>query len=165
VRKPGIGPDVGGAIPRAEIRRAQPSDRPTLFGIWQRSVRATHTFLTEADIAILAPKVVDYLAAGETEFFVVCDDEGRGAGFMGLGIDEIEALFLAPEQLRRGLGTQLIAEARARRPGVQLTLDVNEQNVGARRFYEARGFVVESRSELDDQGLSFPILHMRAPAD
>jgi putative acetyltransferase len=163
VRKPGTNSNVGGAIRRTEIRRARPADRPILFDVWERSVRATHTFLTEADIALLAPKVVDYLATDGLEFVVVCDEDDRIAGFMALGADEIEALFLAPEHLRRGLGTQLIEEARTRRPGVELTVDVNEQNVGARRFYEARGFVAEGRSELDDQGLQFPIIHMRSP--
>lgn len=155
--------NVGGAIRRTEIRRARPADRPILFDVWQRSVRATHTFLTEADIALLAPKVIDYLATDASEFVVVCDERGSIAGFMALGADEIEALFVAPEHFRRGLGTQLIEEARSRRPGVELTLDVNEQNVVARRFYEARGFFAEGRSELDDLGLPFPIIHMRSP--
>jgi putative acetyltransferase len=37
-------------------------------------------------------------------------------------------------------------------------------DTGARRFYEASGFVVEGRSELDGQGLPFPLLHMRSRA-
>ncbi len=155
------------AIPtaaQAAIRRAQPAERPVLLEIWERSARASHTFLTEDDIATLRPKVVDYLASDATEFFVICDERGAPVGFLGLGDDEIEALFLAPEQFRRGLGRSLIAEARALRPGIELTLEVNEQNDGARRFYEAMGFVVEGRSELDDNGLPFPVLHMRSPA-
>ena len=43
----------------------------------------------------------------------------------------------------------------------ELTVDVNEQNSVARSFYEACGFVVEGRSELDDQGRPYPLLHMR----
>jgi putative acetyltransferase len=43
-------------------------------------------------------------------------------------------------------------------------VDVNEQNSAARRFYEACGFVVEGRSELDDQGRPYPLLHMRLAA-
>jgi putative acetyltransferase len=45
-----------------------------------------------------------------------------------------------------------------------LTVDVNEQNPAACRFYEACGFVVEGRSELDSTGRPFPLLHMRLPA-
>ncbi|HKB39870.1 MAG TPA: hypothetical protein VKD72_25770, partial [Gemmataceae bacterium] len=46
----------------------------------------------------------------------------------------------------------------------ELTVDVNEQNAAARGFYEACGFVVEGRSELDDQGRPYPLLHMRLAA-
>ena len=43
-------------------------------------------------------------------------------------------------------------------------MDVNGQNAAARGFYEACGFVVEGRSELDDQGRPYPLLHMRLAA-
>ena len=43
-------------------------------------------------------------------------------------------------------------------------MDVNEQNSAARGFYEACGFAVEGRSELDDQGRPYPLLHMRLAA-
>jgi putative acetyltransferase len=46
----------------------------------------------------------------------------------------------------------------------ELTVDVNEQNPAACRFYEACGFVVVGRSELDSTGRPFPLLHMRLPA-
>jgi putative acetyltransferase len=45
-----------------------------------------------------------------------------------------------------------------------MTTDVNEQNLVARHFYAACGFVVEGRSELDDAGRPFPLLHMRLAA-
>jgi putative acetyltransferase len=54
-----------------KIRRARDADRPILFDVWRRSVRATHTFLTEADVALLEPKVLDYLASDSSEFYVV----------------------------------------------------------------------------------------------
>ena len=147
-----------------QVRRARSGDALELLDIWLRSARATHAFLTEADISFLTPKVLDYLASDASELYVVCTDTEGVAGFMGLSGNEVESLFLAPEQLRRGLGTRLIAEARSLRPGAELTVEVNEQNEDARRFYEASGFVVEGRSESDGQGLPFPLLHMRAPA-
>jgi putative acetyltransferase len=42
-----------------------------------------------------------------------------------------------------------------------LTLDVNEQNPAAQRFYEHLGFAVQGRSELDSQGRNYPLLHMK----
>ena len=70
----------------------------------------------------------------------------------------MEALFLAPEFLRRGGGRRLVRHAQELRG--ELTVDVNEQNPAARQFYEACGFVAEGRSELDSDGRPFPLLHM-----
>ena len=78
---------------------------------------------------------------------------------MGLGGSQIESLFLAPEFLRRGAGRRMIDHARSLHS--ELTVDVNEQNADAVAFYQAVGFVVERRSELDDQGRPYPLLHLR----
>ena len=45
------------------IRRATPADRDALLDIWLRSVRATHTFLSEQDIQSLLPIVRDVALA------------------------------------------------------------------------------------------------------
>jgi putative acetyltransferase len=39
------------------IRRAMPTDRELLVDIWLRSVRATHTFLSEDDFQCFLPLV------------------------------------------------------------------------------------------------------------
>lgn len=44
-------------------------------------------------------------------------------------------------------------------------LDVNEQNEQARGFYKHMGFKVVGRSETDDMGDPFPILHMQLPKE
>ena len=142
-----------------EIRRAIPTDREVLLDIWLRSVRATHTFVSEEDIQSMTPQVRDYLASSEPEFWVLCDDSGVIRGFMGMSGSKMDSLFLAPEFQRRGGGRRLVRHAQVLHG--ELTVDVNEQNVAARAFYEACGFVVEGRSELDDQGRPYPLLHMR----
>ena len=53
----------------------------------------------------------------------------------------------------------------ARRLKGALTVDVNEQNPEAVRFYEACGFAVVGRSEVDSDGRPFPLLHMREIRD
>lgn len=141
------------------IRRATPADRDCLMDIWSRSVRATHTFLTPADIAGLTPLVRDYLASSEPEFWVLESGARHAIGFMGMSGSKIDALFLAPEQHRKGGGRRLVHHARQLKG--ELSVDVNEQNPAACRFYRAMGFVVEGRSELDDTGRPFPLLHMR----
>lgn len=141
------------------IRPAVPDDRDVLLNIWLASVRATHTFLTEEDIQRFLPLVRDALASGELELWVLCSAEGAAIGWLGMGGNRIEALFLAPEHRRRGGGKRLVEHARTMHD--ELALDVNEQNPEARRFYEACGFVVEGRSETDGTGKPFPLLHMR----
>lgn len=144
-----------------DIRRAVPGDREALLDVWLRSVRATHPFVSADDVRDMTPHVRAYLAAETTEFWVL-DDGGAARGFMGMAGGRMEALFLAPEVQRRGAGRRLVRHARERYG--ELTADVNEQNTAARAFYEACGFVVEGRSELDEQGRPYPLLHLRLRA-
>lgn len=143
-----------------DLRPWIPGDTDVLLDLWLRSVRATHAFLSEKDIQELLPLVRDYLASGNAnEIWVLESGPGTVLGFLGMSGAKIEAMFLAPEYLRRGLGRRMVRHARALRG--DLTVDVNEQNTGACRFYEACGFKVTGRSELDDGGRPFPLLHLR----
>jgi putative acetyltransferase len=142
------------------IREARPSDFDDLLDVWLRSVRATHTFLTEDDIQSLLPLVRDE-ALPALELWVLAADDGTPVGFMGLDGASVEALFIAPEWLRRGGGRRLLDHARALKG--RLRVDVNEQNPEALHFYAASGFAVVGRSEVDDGGRPFPLLHLREP--
>lgn len=139
------------------IRRASAADAPRLIEIWERSVRASHRFLDEAAIQGLLPDVRTYLTSG-ADLWVLAEDDVV-TGFMGLTAGKIDALFLAPEATGRGGGRQFVSFARALRG--DLTVDVNEQNPEAQRFYENCGFVVTGRSDTDDAGRPYPLLHMR----
>ena len=140
------------------IREAAPTDRDTLVDIWLRSFRATHTFLTEDDIlsllALLREGALDQL-----ELWVLCTQGGTPIGFLGLSGSSVEALFIAPEWCRQGGGRMLLDHAR--RLKGPLTVNVNEQNTAAVRFYQACGFAVVGRSPVDSGGRPFPLLHMR----
>jgi putative acetyltransferase len=140
------------------IREALSADRDALLDIWLRSVRATHTFLTETDIQSLLP-LVRNSALAALELWVLSAEGGEPVGFLGLSGASVEALFIAPEWYRRGGGRMLLDHAR--RLKGPLTVSVNEQNPGATRFYEACGFSVVGRSEVDDGGRPFPLLHLR----
>jgi putative acetyltransferase len=138
------------------IREAVADDHDTLMDIWLRSVKATHRFLTEEDIQALLPEV--RAALGKLELWILCSQDSRPIGFVGLSGPKVEALFMAPECLRLGGGRMLLDHAR--RLQGPLTVDVNEQNPQAVRFYEACGFTVTGRSPLDSSGRPFPLLHM-----
>jgi putative acetyltransferase len=145
------------------IRQARAAETPALVALWERSVRATHDFLTEADIAELRPQVGEALDGGSLELWVLTGADDAPAGFMGLAGADVAALFLEPDRRGQGGGRRLVEHAQARHPG-DLTVDVNEQNPAARGFYAALGFVVVSRSPLDGDGRPFPLLHMRRAA-
>lgn len=139
------------------IRAGTPADSVALLDIWLRSVRATHTFLTEADIQGLYPLVRDR-ALPALELWVLCTADGELAGFAGLSGNDLSALFIAPEHTGHGGGRLLVEHAR--RLNGPLTVDVNEQNPEALRFYESCGFRVVGRSPVDSGGRPFPLLHM-----
>jgi putative acetyltransferase len=142
------------------IRPSLPSDADALLEIWLHSVRASHTFLTEADIQSLLPSVRHYFALPSLELWMLCTDSGVPVGFMGLSGCVVDALFLAPEHLRQGGGTLLLEHAR-RLKGTPLCVEVNEQNPAALQFYLARGFTVVGRSPVDTEGRPFPLLQLR----
>jgi putative acetyltransferase len=141
------------------IDRSKTTELDALLGIWLRSVRATHTFLTESDIQELLPAVRDYLALPNAELWTLYSDESEPIGFMGLSDDEVESLFIAPEHLRHGAGKLLLEHARKLKG--RLRVDVNEQNPAAVKFYVANGFDVIGRSAVDSAGRPFPLLHLR----
>lgn len=139
------------------IREGRPEDHPALLAVWLRAVRGSHTFLTEDDIQALYPLVRD-AALPALELWVLCDDGGQPVGFSGLDGAKMEALFIAPEFAGRGGGRMLVEHAR--RLKGPLTVDVNEQNPAALRFYERMGFRVVGRSPTDGGGRPFPLLHL-----
>jgi len=70
----------------------------------------------------------------------VADAEGRVAGYVGFDPDWINHLYVHPDFQGQGLGPQLLALAVA--DGRPRRLWTFQQNARARRFYEARGFVL-----------------------
>ncbi len=94
-------------------------------------------------------------ALAELEVWVLCSESGFPVGFMGMSGNKIEALFPGPG----ALSPRRRPSAGETCPGTEggAHVDVNEQNPAARLFYEACGFVVEGRSELDSNGLPFPL--------
>lgn len=133
-----------------------------LLDVWQASVRASHHFLTEADIRTLTPQAEEALQQIETLWIV--EGDLRPVGFMGVQERKIEMLFLHPDYFRKGVGKELVQRA-FRELAVEY-VDVNEQNPDATRFYERMGFHTFRRDDTDDQGNPFPILRMkRLPLD
>ncbi|WP_340021359.1 acetyltransferase [Paenibacillus sp. FSL K6-1096] len=133
-----------------------------LLDIWEKAVRATHLFLTPQDIEDLRPLVLQGLAA-IPHLLAATDQEGQPLGFMGVQEQKLEMLFVDPAVRGQGIGTSLVNYA-IHNLNVH-SVDVNEDNPQAAGFYEHLGFQVYDRSELDEQGKPWPILHMRLPQE
>lgn len=128
-----------------------------LVGLWDRSVRVSHGFLTESDIDRLRPVVRQ--AVREIPVLAVAAEGEELVGFAGVAEQNIEMLFVVPEYIGKGVGGRLLRWAIGEQ-GAQY-IDVNEQNPLAVAVYKHIGFQVYERSETDDQGQPFPILRMK----
>jgi putative acetyltransferase len=128
-----------------------------LLKIWESSVRDTHIFLSENNIKDLIPKVKEGIKTIE-KLFVIINEINTYCAFMGISKNKIEMLFVGAEFRGKGIGGKLIDYA----INVLniLYVDVNEQNEQAIGFYKKYGFKSLDRSEKDDYGNLFPILHL-----
>jgi putative acetyltransferase len=139
------------------IEKVGKSDYFILIEIWEASVRASHDFLSEADISHFKGRILD-------EFFDLVDlyshknETRKTLGFLGISPDKIEMLFILPEQQGKGIGKLLLNFAITQK-GIT-KVDVNEQNPRAVGFYKKRGFQIIHRNALDAEGKPFAILEM-----
>jgi pimeloyl-ACP methyl ester carboxylesterase/ribosomal protein S18 acetylase RimI-like enzyme len=149
---PGPGVTGSGVV----LRPASPPDTAAVVRVWRRAVEATHHFLAAGDVdryeAVVRAALPDLPV-------VVAERAGVVAGFAAGHEGRVEMLFVDPDAHGTGVGTALLARVTATWPVVDL--DVNEDNPGARAFYEHRGFVVAGRSAVDGEGRPYPLLHLR----
>jgi putative acetyltransferase len=136
----------------------EPDEFPRVAEVWEASVRATHHFVSEADIQIFRPLVLEELPS-VPQLAGVRDDNNQVAGFVGVAHGKVEMLFIDPGARGQGAGRRLLEYAITQFGAT--TLDVNEQNEDAIGFYLHMGFQVVGRSELDGTGKPYPLLHMR----
>ena len=140
-----------------DIEKATKADYLVLIKLWELSVRASHHFLGEDDIAALRALMLDqYFDAADIR--VAKSEMNTIIGFIGVTKQKVEMQFIAPDWRKKGIGSRLLKNAikyqQARK------VDVNEQNPDAVGFYQCLGFSITGRSPLDGQGNPFPLLHM-----
>ncbi|MCF8066480.1 MAG: acetyltransferase [Desulfarculaceae bacterium] len=142
---------------KVTIQAVAKKRHPELLKVWEASVRATHEFLSEADIAFLKPLILEsYFDA--VELRCAGDEQDHLLGFVGVAEGKIEMLFIAPEHRSKGIGALLTNHAIGQQGATKV--DVTEQNPQAVGFYQHLGFRVVGRSATDGQGKPFPLLHL-----
>lgn len=141
-----------------EIKERTPELLKSLLIIWEKSVRATHHFLSDEHIKMIKEYVPQALE-GVEHLIVASNEVGEVTAFMGVENNRLEMLFISPEERGKGIGRQLMQYGISNY-GIQ-ELTVNEQNPQAIGFYEHMGFVTYKRTELDEEGNPYPLLYMK----
>lgn len=141
-----------------EVTELVPSLEEKLVAVWEKSVKATHLFLSENEVEEIK-KYIPQALNGVAHLIIAEDEGSRPVAFMGIEGQKLEMLFIAPEERGKGLGRKLI------RYGIEnysvSELAVNEQNPLAKGFYEHMGFQVYKRTDHDEQGNPYPLLYMK----
>ena len=94
-----------------EIKERTNSIINELTELWEKSVRATHLFLSVDEVQ----KIKQYVPQALKEIAVLTaavDNSGNFLGFMGTANGKLEMLFLAPEQIGKDLGGWICCDGR-----------------------------------------------------
>lgn len=139
------------------IQKATKTEHSVLIEIWERSVRATHHFLSHEDILHFRQQILTQYF-NMVDLFLIKTNTEETAGFLGLSPGKIEMLFIDPVHFRKGYGGLLLDYA-VEQHGIT-KVDVNEDNPDAYKFYLNKGFRIVNRLDKDAEGKDFPILQM-----
>jgi ribosomal protein S18 acetylase RimI-like enzyme len=132
------------------LRRAGAEDAPALSRIHLTARAAAGSAFpppVHADAEYLPHLLADVLPHAEVW---VAERDGVPVGMLVLEDDLLGDLYVAPDAQGTGIGSALVAHAKARRPqGLRLWVFVS--NVLARSLYERLGFVVVGGTDGDNE--------------
>ena len=127
------------------LRPANADDAEALAAIHRAARRAASPYLPELhDEAEDRDWITDIVLPNATVW--VAEADGQPVGYLALTGSRLDQLYLAPGHQGRGVGSQLLDQAKALSPA-GLQLHTFRRNRRARAFYEARGFVAMSFSD------------------
>ena len=141
-----------------EVAEITPSLTEQLIAVWEKSVKATHLFLSENEVEEIKEYIPQALN-GVVHLIIAENESGSPAAFMGIEEQKLEMLFIAPEERGKGLGRKLLQYGMENYSVSELA--VNERNPLAKGFYEHMGFHVYRRTDHDEQGNPYPLLYMK----
>jgi GNAT superfamily N-acetyltransferase len=134
----------------AVLRRATAADAAATAEVFLRSFRfaydATTVRLAHTDDDVRG-WIAEVVIPGKETW--VAEMDGVVVGMLALEGDFVDALYVEPSWIGRGIGHQLIELARQQRPG-GLQLWTFQENAPARAFYAAHGF--EAAEFTDGEG-------------
>jgi ribosomal protein S18 acetylase RimI-like enzyme len=122
------------------LRRMRADEAAETCALWSRSKKRAYPWLA-IEQAHTAAEDFAYFSSTlctRCEVWVALRDE-RIVGLMALEASHIDQLYVDPGDQGSGIGSALLAHAKASRPA-GLSLFTFQRNVRARAFYEARAF-------------------------
>ena len=130
------------------IRQYEARDTDTIIIAWYAASKIATPFLTEEFLAETRENIRSlWLPNAETWVF---EAEGKVIGFITLIENEVGAIFVHPKFQGTGAGKALMDHAISLRGHV--FLDVFEENVVGRGFYDRYGFEFESKQLHEETG-------------
>lgn len=139
------------------IQDRNPDIISEITALWRRSVKKTHSFLSDDEIDEIENFVPHALQA--VEHLIIVRDKNNCLGFMGIDQQRLEMLFVEPQFIGQRIGRKLIEYGIKHHRVNEVT--VNEQNPQAVGFYTHLGFKLYKRTDVDEQGRPFPLLYLR----
>ena len=140
-----------------EVQKRTPRLLEQLLNIWESSVRATHLFLSDAQINEIKKYVPQALDG--VKHLIIAERRAEPVAFMGTENGRLEMLFITPSERGKGIGKQLVKYGIENYKINEVT--VNRQNPQAVGFYEHLGFETYKCTECDEKGNPYPLLYMK----
>jgi putative acetyltransferase len=139
------------------IRKYEHKDLNEVLDAWYSASQVAHPFLSQDFFEQERRDIGDlYLPKAETWVFEL---EGDVVGFISLMGNEVGGIFVHSAFQRKGIGRALMDHVRNLRE--ELELDVFENNLVGRSFYEKYGFIQVGEHVHEETGL----IQLRLKAD
>ncbi|SDR31007.1 GNAT family N-acetyltransferase [Pseudovibrio sp. Tun.PSC04-5.I4] len=145
-----------------EIRAAQYEDLPEIARVYRSSRDQVLSFLPKLHTPDEDLWFFRNIVFKSNDMTIVMGD-GQIIGMMATKDDWIEQLYLDPSHLREGIGSKLLAQAKAKSSGY-LQLWCFVENVIGRAFYETHGFkeVKRTSGSENEEGAADILFEWRA---
>jgi ribosomal protein S18 acetylase RimI-like enzyme len=148
------------------VEPATPSDAPVMADIKMRAVRKhASDHYNREQLAVIAPTDPDdegYLSLlAQDPFEAVVATEGEPVGFGIIHVDDgqIHAIFVRPDRMNEGIGTELLTELEQRAIAAETTDLWVLSTLNAVSFYECNGYERVQRETLGDDP-EVPVVRM-----
>ena len=138
------------------LRPYRQDDAPELLALFRDTIRRVNSRdYSPAQVAAWASDDIDtgaWFGRFSGRYVPVAEEAGRPVGFAELETNgHIDRVYLSADHQRRGIGRQLLAEARR----VGLARLFTEASITARPFFEAQGFAVLAPQVVRCRGAEF----------